>query len=70
MGGLKMDNEEGREEETELCPFCEENEVEIDDFGLVCCRRCFDEHPEWKRKMAKQQGQLDFETGHPVSEED
>jgi len=49
----------------ELCPHCEEREIEIDDFGWSGCQRCFDEAaPGLKTYMSKRQDEEDVLFGY------
>jgi hypothetical protein len=54
----------------EVCPYCNTNMVDIDDFGLTCCQACFDAHPEWKSKMNKLAYDERADSGHPINEDD
>lgn len=39
------------EEEEDICPYCNKNAIDIDDYGLMCCNQCWEAHPEWRAKM-------------------
>jgi len=58
------------DEEKDICPHCNVNEVDIDDFGLTTCNECFGKHPEWKKSLRQQEMQEAYDTGRPMSDND
>jgi len=58
------------EEEVDTCPYCKEKPIDIDDFGLTICNDCLDKHPEFKAKLNEQARQENYDTGHPMDEND
>jgi hypothetical protein len=56
--------------EVELCPHCNTNEVNVDDFGITTCDDCLNKHPEWKKLLNELSDDEARSSGHPINEND